>query len=73
MVGSRRWFDVRLRLLTMSESKRILSHAEVRPEPIDDAVARLEAMGAKRIGEHFQGPNRSVQMLDLENNEFCVH
>ena len=46
---------------------------EARPEPIDDVVARLVAMGAKQIGEHFQGPNRSVQMLDPENNEFCVH
>jgi len=56
-----------------SERNRIHWDVEARPEPIDDVVARLEAMGAKRIGEHFQGPNRSVQMLDLENNEFCVH
>jgi hypothetical protein len=56
-----------------SERNRIHWDIEARPEPIDDVVARLEAMGAKKIGEHFQGPNRSVQMLDPENNEFCVH
>jgi hypothetical protein len=56
-----------------TERNRIHWDIEARPEPIDDVVARLEALGAKQIGEHFQGPNRSVQMPDLENNEFCVH
>jgi hypothetical protein len=56
-----------------SERNRIHWDIEARPEPIDDVVARLEALGAKKIGEDFQGPNRSVQMLDPENNEFCVH
>ena len=56
-----------------TERNRLHWDIEARPEPIDDVVARLVAMGAKQIGEHFQGPNRSVQMLDPENNEFCVH
>jgi hypothetical protein len=56
-----------------TERNRIHWDIEAKPEPIDDVVRRLEAMGAKQIGEHFQGPNRSVQMLDPENNEFCVH
>jgi hypothetical protein len=56
-----------------SERNRIHWDIEARPESIDAVVQRLEAMGAKQIGEHFQGPNRSVQMLDPENNEFCVH
>jgi hypothetical protein len=56
-----------------TERNRIHWDIEARPEPIDDVVARLESLGATKIGEHFQGPNRSVQMLDLENNEFCVH
>ncbi|MEN9748628.1 MAG: hypothetical protein RLZZ603_1320 [Actinomycetota bacterium] len=56
-----------------TERNRVHWDIEARPEPIDDVVARLEAIGAKKIGEHFQGPNRSVQMLDPENNEFCVH
>lgn len=56
-----------------SERNRIHWDIQARPEPIDDVVARLEGLGAKKIGEHFQGPNRSVQMLDPENNEFCVH
>jgi hypothetical protein len=56
-----------------TERNRIHWDIEARPETIDEVVSRLEALGAKRIGEHFQGPNRSVQMLDLENNEFCVH
>jgi len=56
-----------------TERNRLHWDIEAKPESIDDVVSRLEKMGAKRIGEHFQGPNRSVQMLDLENNEFCVH
>jgi hypothetical protein len=56
-----------------TERNRVHWDIEARPEPIDDVVARLEAIGAKKIGEHFQGPNRSVQMLDPEGNEFCVH
>lgn len=56
-----------------TERNRIHWDIEAKPEPIDDVVRRLEAMGAKQIGEHFQGTNRSVQMLDPENNEFCVH
>jgi hypothetical protein len=43
------------------------------PESVDEVVERLEKLGAQKIGEHFQGPNRSVQMLDPEGNEFCVH
>jgi hypothetical protein len=56
-----------------TERNRVHWDIEARPEPIDDVVARLEAIGAKKVGEHFQGPNRSVQMLDPEGNEFCVH
>ena len=56
-----------------TERNRIHWDIEAKPESIDAVVARLERLGAKQIGEHFQGPNRSVQMLDLENNEFCVH
>ena len=56
-----------------TERNRIHWDIEAKPDSIESVVQRLEAMGAKQIGEHFQGPNRSVQMLDLENNEFCVH
>ena len=56
-----------------TERNRIHWDVSAKPDSIESVVARLEAMGAKQIGEHFQGPNRSVQMLDLENNEFCVH
>jgi hypothetical protein len=56
-----------------SQRNRLHWDIEARPDSIDDVVARLVEMGAKQIGEDFQGPNRSVQMLDLENNEFCVH
>ncbi|MFM6962674.1 MAG: VOC family protein [Micrococcales bacterium] len=56
-----------------TERNRLHWDIEARPEPVDDVVARLLAIGATQIGEDFQGPNRSVQMLDPENNEFCVH
>jgi hypothetical protein len=56
-----------------TERNRVHWDIEARPESIDAVVERLEQLGAKQIGEHFQGPNRSVQMLDPENNEFCVH
>jgi hypothetical protein len=46
---------------------------EARPESIDDVVARLVSLGATRLGESYQGPHRSVQMVDIHNNEFCVH
>ena len=56
-----------------AERNRIHWDIEAKPQSIDEVVERLKEMGAKQIGEHFQGPNRSVQMLDPENNEFCVH
>mgnify|MGYP000623803847 CR=1 FL=1 len=56
-----------------SARNRVHWDIEARPETIEAVVERLEAMGARKIGEHFQGPNRSVQMLDPENNEFCIH
>ncbi len=56
-----------------TERNRVHWDVNAKPESVDAVVARLVAMGAKQIGEHYQGPNRSIQMLDTENNEFCVH
>jgi hypothetical protein len=44
---------------------------------VDDAereaeLARLEELGARRIGEGQQGPHRWVVMADPEGNEFCL-
>ena len=37
-----------------------------------EAVERLIAMGARRIGEGHQGPSNWVILEDPEGNEFCV-
>jgi catechol 2,3-dioxygenase-like lactoylglutathione lyase family enzyme len=49
-------------------------HIDVSPGPDDDQaaeVARLEALGAKRI-DIGQGEQSWVVMVDPEGNEFCV-
>lgn len=35
-------------------------------------VARLQALGARRLWDGEQGPSRWVTMADPEGNEFCV-
>jgi Glyoxalase-like domain len=35
-------------------------------------IARLEALGARRLWDGQQGPNTWVTMADPEGNEFCV-
>ena len=49
-------------------------HLDLRvPEDERDAeLARLEGLGATRIGEGQQGPHRWVVMADPEGNEFCL-
>ena len=44
----------------------------VGPERRHAEVERLEARGARRIGEGTQGPNSWVVMADPEGHEFCV-
>lgn len=56
-----------------TQRNRIHWDVRARPESVDEVVDRLVQLGAQKIGEHFQGPNRSVQMQDPEGNEFCVH
>ena len=46
---------------------------EAQPDGIDTVVERLVKIGATRLGESQQGPNRSVHLLDIHGNEFCVH
>jgi hypothetical protein len=73
--GQRTGVRIYIRGVRAEKSARNRIHWDVnaRPEPIDTVVDRLVELGAQKIGEHFQGPNRSVQMLDPEGNEFCVH
>jgi hypothetical protein len=47
-------------------------HLDLRPDDRDAEVARLEALGAKRI-DIGQGPDVTwVVMADPDGNEFCV-
>jgi hypothetical protein len=61
--------------VTVPESKTIKNRIHIDVNPIDssqeDEVARLEALGAKRI-DVGQGDVHWVVMADPESNEFCV-
>jgi hypothetical protein len=47
-------------------------HLDLRPDDRDAEVARLEALGAKRV-DIGQGDDKSwVVLADIEGNEFCV-
>jgi catechol 2,3-dioxygenase-like lactoylglutathione lyase family enzyme len=47
-------------------------HLDIRAEDVEDEVARLEALGARRV-DVGQGEGRKwVTMADPEGNEFCV-
>jgi len=41
-------------------------------ERVADEVARLEALGARRVDEHADLGVHWVVMRDIEGNEFCV-
>jgi len=49
-------------------------HFDIETPAVDDEVARLEAVGARRIVEDAieEHGNRWVVMADPEGNEFCV-
>ena len=60
--------------LGVPETKSVKNrlHIDLRPEDQAAEVARLEALGAKRI-EIGQGPDVTwVVMADPDGNEFCV-
>jgi hypothetical protein len=49
-------------------------HLDVIAEDGEGEVARLEALGARRLhdGVRSLGPTQWVTMADLQDNEFCV-
>ena len=61
--------------VTVPESKTIKNRLHIDVNPIDatqeEEVARLEALGARRI-DIGQGDVHWVVMADPEDNEFCV-
>jgi catechol 2,3-dioxygenase-like lactoylglutathione lyase family enzyme len=60
-----------LKVPERKEAKNRL-HLDLRPEDQDAEVARLEALGAKRVSVG-QGPEVTwVVMADPDGNEFCV-
>ncbi|MEU6809518.1 VOC family protein [Streptomyces sp. NPDC046831] len=62
-----------LDFVRIEESKKAKSrlHLDFRPDDQDAEVARLEALGAKRV-DIGQGEQSWVVMADPEGNEFCV-
>ena len=49
-------------------------HFDIETATVDEEVARLEALGARRVGPHAveEHGTRWVVMNDPEGNEFCV-
>ena len=49
-------------------------HFDIETAAVDEEVARLEALGARRIGDDAieEHGNRWIVMADPEGNEFCV-
>jgi hypothetical protein len=49
-------------------------HLDIVVDEIEPEVARLEALGARRVDDGVQsfGETRWVRMADPEHNEFCV-
>ena len=62
-----------LDFVRLNESKKAKSrlHLDFRPDDQDAEVARLEALGAKRV-DIGQGDQSWVVMADPEGNEFCI-
>ncbi len=62
-----------LEFVLLRESKKAKSrlHLDFVPDDQDAEVARLEAVGAKRV-DIGQGEQSWVVMEDPEGNEFCV-
>jgi hypothetical protein len=62
-----------LDFVRLDESKKVKNrlHLDFRPDDQDAEVARLEALGAKRV-DIGQGDQPWVVMADPEGNEFCV-
>jgi hypothetical protein len=62
-----------LDFVRLDESKKFKNrlHLDFRPDDQDAEVARLEALGAKRV-DIGQGDQPWVVMADPEGNEFCV-
>jgi hypothetical protein len=51
-----------------------LVHLDIVVEDIEPEIARLQALGARRLDEGMQsvGDMKWVRMADPEQNEFCV-
>jgi predicted enzyme related to lactoylglutathione lyase len=56
------------------KSSKNRMHFDIETPTVDEEVARLEALGAQRIGADAveEHGNRWVVMVDPEGNEFCV-
>lgn len=63
-----------LLFLRVHDAKQVKNrlHLDLRPDDRDAEVARLEALGARRVDIGQGGHESWVVMADPEGNEFCV-
>ncbi|MDA8040081.1 MAG: VOC family protein [Actinomycetota bacterium] len=65
-----------LLFLKVPESKRVKNrlHIDLRPDDRDAEVARVEALGARRVevGQSAEPGTTWVVLADPEGNEFCI-
>lgn len=48
------------------------AHVDFRSDDREAEVARLAALGARRLGDHDEHGHRWTTLADVEGNEFCV-
>lgn len=63
-----------LLFLRVHDAKQVKNrlHLDLRPDDRDAEVARLQALGARRVDIGQRGDESWVVMADPEGNEFCV-
>jgi predicted enzyme related to lactoylglutathione lyase len=63
-----------LLLQRVPEHKRVKNrmHLDIRTDDVEGLAARLERLGAKRVGDRTEHGTRWITMSDPEENEFCV-
>jgi predicted enzyme related to lactoylglutathione lyase len=63
---------VELQRVPESKTAKSRIHFDIETDDVDAEVARLEALGARRVEEHPGGRTRWWLMQDPCGNEFCV-
>ncbi len=69
---NRRWSNVSLQRSPEPKQGRNRVHIDLYTDDRDAEVARLEALGAKRIPWTYDEDAVHIVMADFDGNEFCV-